>query len=151
MKKKKYTVSVTYEVWTDEDREIGETDNRGFEVEPQPASLEDVIDYARSYYIEPKGELESSSWWYSEAQQDYRTGEDTYYHLHVEDNSLEPSYMKLSLKDAKRIDMIIASGESFDEFRDSVIDKVFGRLEEEGLDPSAYEAKLEGIIEDMLG
>lgn len=82
--KQKYLTSVTYEVWTEEDREIGETDEKGFEREEELGTLRDVIDLAQRYDILARSKGDGTSWWSSEAHEDYRTGQDTYYSLHVQ-------------------------------------------------------------------
>lgn len=92
------TIEVYYEIWSPEDVEIGDTDNRGhegdFDVTPDQYDREDgvtAVDKAVKFIRDSAGYVEASSYphahkgvWYSSSDYDYdyRTGErkETSYH-----------------------------------------------------------------------
>ena len=117
---KKYQASVTYSIWTDEDREIGDTDQKGFERDVEPANLGDVLDLASTYNVEARSKGDYTRWWDAEAEQDYRSGEDTYYSLHVEYADGKP----LSDADFKRINDFIAAGETSSSVYQEIADEL---------------------------
>jgi len=83
---KGYEVTVYYEVWTHEDLDVGDTDDRGEEYEKEAFSLEEAVDLLDSYSWEDwsASTPRSGDWLVSEGQQDYRDGSITYYHGFVQ-------------------------------------------------------------------
>jgi len=84
-----YLVSVTYETWTPEDVEFGETDDRGWELEDEWFPALDELDSdsfirQRQWLGWSNSTPSARSWIYSADEEDYRTGERTQYHLFVE-------------------------------------------------------------------
>lgn len=80
----KFEVSVTYSTVTPESAEEGDFADTGFVVEPEPATLEDVMSYAEEYGILPRTPGDWTDWWDSGFHvTDYGTGEETEYGLHV--------------------------------------------------------------------
>lgn len=133
---KKYQASVTYSIWTEEDREIGDTDQKGFERDVEPANLGDVLDLASTYNVEARSKGDYTRWWDAEAEHDYRSGEDTYYSLHVEYIDGKP----LSDADFKRINDFIAAGET----SSSVYDELADELAEK-----TYNAKMKHMLQEI--
>lgn len=85
---KPFRVGVTYEVWDDESLEIGDTDEKGWEVEMEPADLLDIADYVHKYG--PFNEASSypsqpGDWWTNfDADENFETGARTNYSIFVE-------------------------------------------------------------------
>ncbi len=80
----KFEVSITYSTTTPESVEVGDFEDTGFEVEPEPATLEDIRNYAEQYGIGPRESPDYTDWWDSGwSVQSYRTGEEIQYALHV--------------------------------------------------------------------
>ena len=96
-------IRTTYETYTPEDIEVGDTNNRGYEDEEgrifDPSEYQDEENPARaltedaaSYVLDGGGVHPSSSpvhpdkrtWWTSDADQDYRTGEQTFQSFHLD-------------------------------------------------------------------
>ena len=96
-------IRTTYETYTPEDIEAGDTDNRGCEDEEgrifDPSEYQDDEDPARALaedvarcVLDGGGVHPSSSpvhpdkrtWWTSDADQDYRTGEQTFQSFHLD-------------------------------------------------------------------
>lgn len=96
--------SVTYETWSPDDIEAGDTDTRGFDVEREPIEPDSYdIDEAREEGVDPVVYLavrvlreyyatEASDWptegrcWFAatEAEEDYATGDKIYRHVHFD-------------------------------------------------------------------
>lgn len=83
----KYKMSKTYETWSHEDTDIGETDKKGFEYQDQ--AFDSLWEMAKE--IRNSGATEPSDHptvnihtWYStpDGDEDYKTGERTYYSFH---------------------------------------------------------------------
>lgn len=74
--------SITYEVITAESAENGDAAERGYKIENESARIKEVIAAARNLgiFVESGGR-----WWHTvDADHgDYRSGEETYYSLHV--------------------------------------------------------------------
>ena len=96
-------VRVTFETYTPEDVEAGDTDQRGYEDEEgrifDPSEYQDeespaqaLAEDAARYILNEGGIHPSSSpvqadentWWTSEADQDYCTGEQTFHSFHLD-------------------------------------------------------------------
>lgn len=81
-----YDVSIAYETWDEESVEIGETDERGWEIEDEnEEDLEGVARLLERYnWVEWSGHPpRPGDYLISSAEEDYHTGEDTYYHAFV--------------------------------------------------------------------
>jgi hypothetical protein len=84
-----YVMSMTYEVWDEEALEIGDTDERGWEVTGE--KFDDLEELLRDSDVRDKSWIEWStsgrpgrnSWINSDAEEDYRSGERTYYNLFI--------------------------------------------------------------------
>jgi hypothetical protein len=85
---KTFIMSKTFETWTHEDTAIGDTDNRGFEYQDREfSSLEELADeICEAGCVEPSTSTPHRCNWFTtvDAEQDYRTGESTYYSFHPE-------------------------------------------------------------------
>ncbi len=57
--------------WFDPEDSDGYETRTSEEVDDDEASLEDVIDYARRYYIEPRSKNDLTSWWESESDSEF--------------------------------------------------------------------------------
>ncbi len=104
-----YTYKIAYEVVTPESAEDGEAEDRGWEEEGSEPydSLEEVLNASD---IKNKSWLEWSSshpsardWLISEADQDFRTGAETSYHLWIERADKQP----LSQDELKEISRVL--------------------------------------------
>jgi hypothetical protein len=82
---KKYKVVVYYESWTEEDKEIGATDDQGVEYEGKD-TIEDIIHLAKKYNLDPSVDDRSwrSTYFEPATDYDFRSGKDTYYSMFVE-------------------------------------------------------------------
>ncbi len=84
MATEKFKVAITYSTWTEEDYEHGDTDDKGWELDYTPATLEDIKHTAERYGIAARDKNDFTSWWSAPgASQDYGAGESTYYDMHV--------------------------------------------------------------------
>jgi len=81
IKAKKFTFSVTYETWNEEEREAGETFRRGYKEEGEIGQFSDIIDRMNYFLITEKS---GGDWLTSTGDYDYKTGDDTIYHLHIQ-------------------------------------------------------------------
>jgi len=86
-------LSKTYEVWSMEAIELGDTDDRDFEYQDMGFdSLEDMAKEMLSEgCLEPSCNMFHQNIWYTtvDAVEDYRTGEKTYYSFHTKDMTAE--------------------------------------------------------------
>lgn len=112
--KKKYSMNKTYETWDEDALEAGDTDDKGFEYEDK--EFDSLWDMARE--IRDGGATESSDshsanphTWYStpDGNQNYRTGETTYYSYHpnkLDQEEAEQLYklVKMSHQDFSKAD-----------------------------------------------
>ena len=90
----KFTVSKTFETWDEDDIEHGGTDYRGFEYQDEQFSLRELLDEIKhNGFVEPahswlEGEKNKQTRTYNwlktvDADENYQTGEKTYYGLHI--------------------------------------------------------------------
>ena len=79
-------ISRTYETWTADDIEAGDTDSRGFEFINEPVGFRELVDMiGREGFFYPSCSPATGSpyeWLETEPDTDYRTGEQTHYALH---------------------------------------------------------------------
>jgi hypothetical protein len=79
-------ISRTYETWTPEDIEAGDTDSRGFEFTDEPVTFRELVDMiGREGFFRPSCSPATGSafeWLETEPDIDYRTGEQTIFALH---------------------------------------------------------------------
>lgn len=93
-----YTVSKTYGVVTPESAKEGDYSEQGFEWEDKKMTLDDVLSAINElgYYENFQGTGGSESLYGTDAEQDFKTGEETTYALHI-DGSKE-AMLKLAAK-----------------------------------------------------
>jgi hypothetical protein len=83
-----FRLSVTFDVVTEESAAHGDYADSGFEVEPHAASLSCVIDTLKEYYcFENYHKCDHVSLYCSNSTEDYRTGDSTYYAVHIDGSS----------------------------------------------------------------
>ena len=79
-------ISRTFETWTADDIEAGDTDSRGFEFINEPVGFRELVDMiGREGFFYPSCSPATGSayeWLETEPDTDYRTGEQTRYALH---------------------------------------------------------------------
>jgi hypothetical protein len=79
-------ISRTYETWTPDDIEAGETNNQGFEFTDEPVTFRELVDMiGREGFFHPSCSHATGStfeWLNTEPDIDYRTGEQTSFALH---------------------------------------------------------------------
>ena len=108
-----YKMSKTFETWTPEDVDFGDTDNKDFEYKDQ--HFDSLWQMANE--IRDEGATEASSsqilpstWWSTDqGEEDYKTGEKTYYSFHPKnlskDEALElAKLIKMSYEEFKKQD-----------------------------------------------
>ena len=90
-------ISRTYETWTDDDIEAGDTDSRGFEFTDEPVTFRELVDMiGREGFFYPSCSPTTGStfeWLETEPETDYRTGEQTTFALHFS-NKNKPAAAK---------------------------------------------------------
>lgn len=91
---KRYKMSKTYETWDEESTSIGDTDEKGFEY--KDVDFDGLWDMANEIReegsVEPShsGTADAHTWYTtSDADEDYKTGEKTYYSFHPKGLSTE--------------------------------------------------------------
>ncbi len=84
-------ISRTYETWTPDDIEAGDTDSRGFEFTDEPVTFRELVDMiGREGFFCPSCSPATGStfeWLETEPETDYRTGEQTTFALHFSHNN----------------------------------------------------------------
>ena len=84
-------ISRTYETWTPDDIEAGDTDSRGFEFTDEPVTFRELVDMiGREGFFRPSCSPATGStfeWLETEPETDYRTGEQTTFALHFSHNN----------------------------------------------------------------
>jgi hypothetical protein len=84
-------ISRTYETWTPDDIEAGDTDSRGFEFTDEPVTFRELVDMiGREGFFRPSCSPATGStfeWLETEPDIDYRTGEQTTFSLHFSRNN----------------------------------------------------------------
>jgi len=84
-------ISRTYETWTPDDIEAGETNNQGFEFTDEPVTFRELVDMiGREGFFYPSCSHATGStfeWLNTEPDIDYRTGEQTSFALHYSDKN----------------------------------------------------------------
>ena len=79
-------ISRTYETWTPEDIEAGDTDARGFEFIDEPVTFRELVDMiGREGFFYPSCSPATGStfeWLETEPETDFKTGEQTSFALH---------------------------------------------------------------------
>lgn len=88
--------NVTYEIWTPEDCEIGDTDDRGFVVEG--VSLREAVREIGHYALEADCYPVSSPRWFTnfEYDEDFKTGARESRSLHLPNHLTEASRMRIA-------------------------------------------------------
>ena len=74
-------LSKTYETWDEEAIELGDTEDRGFEWEDVGHTFRELVELLKWMYSEPNS-THNPTWFSTEPDIDYRTGEQTTYSLH---------------------------------------------------------------------
>ena len=84
-------ISRTFETWTADDIEAGDTDSRGFEFINEPVGFRELVDMiGREGFFHPSCSPATGStfeWLETEPETDYRTGEQTSFALHYSDKN----------------------------------------------------------------
>jgi hypothetical protein len=84
-------ISRTFETWTADDIDAGDTDNRGFEFINEPVGFRELVDMiGREGFFSPSCSPATGStfeWLETEPDIDYRTGEQTTFALHFSDKN----------------------------------------------------------------
>ena len=84
-------ISRTFETWTPDDIEAGDTDLRGFEFTDEPVTFRELVDLiGREGFFSPSCSPATGStfeWLETEPDIDYRTGEQTTFALHFSDKN----------------------------------------------------------------
>jgi len=79
-------ISRTYETWTPDDMEAGDTDSRGFEFTDEPVTFRELVDMiGREGFFYPSCSPATGStfeWLETEPDRDAFTGDETRYALH---------------------------------------------------------------------
>lgn len=116
-KKRKFEIAITYQTVTPESVEIGDFDSTGYQIETETGTLEDILDYVKSYgpFNETACYPICPHCWFinSECAQDrayFEQGEETTYCLHVKNvdgsdlTQKEIEFMFLIVSGKKEID-----------------------------------------------
>lgn len=96
MQENQYTVSVTYELHTEESVEQGEAADRGYEVERENYDLGELERLVRDYgFSEPSSSTLAHPMWFSttsprEDRAHFEQGESRYFSLHLHEVNGEP-------------------------------------------------------------
>ena len=89
-------LSETYEIWTPEDTEFGDTDKKGFNFEEQEFEFIELVDYLKDNgYMHPSNSatIDQYTWISTEAQTiDYKTGEQEIKSLHFDGKPRQLKY-----------------------------------------------------------
>jgi len=81
----RYQYGVTYSSVTPESAEHGDFSDQGWMHETETGTLKDVLETASHFNIEARGKNDGTLWWDSHPfTEDYSTGTETFYSLHVE-------------------------------------------------------------------
>lgn len=91
-------LSKTFETWTHEDIEIGETDDRGFMFEDKEFTFFGLINELDSYTQTSSYPADSSCWISTEGDMDMVTGERTTYSLHFNGPENKRKYWEKALR-----------------------------------------------------
>lgn len=84
LRRVRFLLSKTYETWTEEDRELGEASDSGYEFHDVPATAEEVLhEIRRESWEEAQHHGNLLRLYSADSHVDYRTGEDTSYALHI--------------------------------------------------------------------
>lgn len=75
-------INKTFETWTQEDIEAGDTDDRGFTFQDEPHTFRELIDEMKNYTQPSSSPCQVDSWLTSGPDENYITGENTYHSLH---------------------------------------------------------------------
>jgi len=76
-------VSRTYETWTYDDIDAGDTDTRGFDYETVPYTFRELVDLMRCHHIASDYPTIDGRTWFSEEEECFRTGDRTTYSIHL--------------------------------------------------------------------
>ena len=80
----RFLLSKTYETWTEEDRELGEASDSGYEFHDVPATAEEVLhEIRRETWDEVEDHSDLLRLYSADSHIDIRTGDDTSYALHI--------------------------------------------------------------------
>ena len=83
---------ITYSTTTPDSAEDGDFADTGWKVGKDSMTIEDALSYARNLGIGPKSDYDSTRWWSSEwSTEDYGTGEQIEYSLHIDGLSEQES------------------------------------------------------------
>lgn len=93
-------ISKTYEIWTQDDLEIGDTDKKGFIFQDENYSFKDLLDELKdNYYHNLSSSMIDSNTWISTIDDiDYQSGEETIYSLHFNGTDRQKKYWIKALK-----------------------------------------------------
>lgn len=134
---KRFKMNKTYEVWDEEALEAGDTDDRGFEYEDREFdSLWDMADEIRDGgATEPSDSSGGAHTWYStpDAEENYRTGEKTFYSFHPDNLSAEEAKELFKLVKMDRSAFREAEPEEGEETEEETADRIEKEREKKNL------------------
>ena len=76
--------SITYETWDEDSIEVGETDDKGFEVQDEEIDMDGIIGVIEEFAFYQNNNSHGFSLSTMDGDIDYRTGETTYRTIHIE-------------------------------------------------------------------
>lgn len=93
-------ISKTYEIWNEDDLDLGDTDKKGFIFCDEDYSFKDLLDELKDnyYYHLSSSVLDSSTWIITDNNIDYQSGENTIYSLHFNGTDRQKKYWIKALK-----------------------------------------------------
>lgn len=134
---KRYKMNKTYEVWDYDAVDAGETDDKGFEYEDREFdSLWDMADEIRDAgATEPSDSRGGPNTWYStpDGEENYRTGERTYYSFHPDNLSAEEAKELFNMIKMDRSSFREAEPEEGEESEEEKADRVEKEREKKNL------------------
>ena len=87
-------ISITYQVWTEEDVEAGESSEGGFKVEDEEWTLGQVVRELENGYMHlSSGGVPNKNTWISKDEEDIRTGNTKIYSMHLSKHKRNTNYM----------------------------------------------------------
>lgn len=134
---KRYKMNKTYEVWDEDALEAGDTDDKGFEYEDREFdSLWDMADEIRDAGATmPSDSSGGPHTWYStpDGEENYRTGERTFYSFHPEDLSAEEAKELFNMVKMDRSAFREAEPEEGEESDEEAADRIEREREKKNL------------------
>lgn len=96
--------------WVDPEDPDGYETETSEEVDDENATLEEVIHYAKNYYIEPRSKNDLTTWWesHSDSEFDFTRNVTRTYSMHVEQNG-----KRLDEQTFNRLNRLIAGQDPF--------------------------------------